>query len=123
MGILIDSCSSDKFEPASMLRLSSLSFLLLSSQPGYHSSIFSARFIKLFFIFLMVFTKMHMTALRSDEPLTGMELLEWAWRNQIPCAKLPLPRSAEARSAWPCFAAKIKAFSPVMSVAAFGSAL
>ena len=42
---------------------------------------------------LVIISKMHMTALRSDEPLTGMELLEWAWRNRIPCAKLPLLRN------------------------------
>ena len=42
---------------------------------------------------LVIISKMHMTALRSEEPLTGMELTEWAFRNQIPCAKLPLLRS------------------------------
>ena len=41
---------------------------------------------------LVIIAKMHMMALRSAEPLTGMGPLEWAWRNQIPCAKLPLLR-------------------------------
>ena len=39
---------------------------------------------------LVIINKKHMTALRSEEPLTGKELLEWGWRSGIPTAKLPV---------------------------------
>ena len=37
---------------------------------------------------LVIINKKHMTALRSEEPLTGKELLEWGWRSGIPTTKL-----------------------------------